>query len=174
MSSHFKFRSLAFYGVAIGFVLLLFRVVTAYGEANLKAPPSVDARYRLSYSPKPNCPKPNALVLNVAQSGIYLNGSLLPVDIDAQQAKASEKKPSLTGQLNNQQLNLTGTVPSSTLCNNLASPAEAHSASRVSIQSQVEGANLKGQITVSGIPEAVEFTALREPPVQPSEKSTSH
>lgn len=174
MSSHFKFKSLVFYGVTIGMVLLLFRIVTAYGEANLKAPSPIEGRYHLSYIPNlPNCPKPNSLVLTLAQSGIYLNG-FLSVDTDATHlARASEKKPSLTGRLNNQQLSLTGTVPSSTLCHKPVS--QEHSTSRVIIQSRMEGANLQGQITsLNAATGTLEFTAQRESPVQPSEESISH
>lgn len=169
MSSHFK--SIAFYGVAICSVLLLFSIVTTYGEANLKAPTAIDGRYRFSYNPERKCSNSNSLVLTIGQSGIYLNG-FFSVDADtAHQLKASEKQPSLTGQLNNQQLSLTGTVLNSLLCNNPIS--QTSSTSRVSIQSQIEGANLQGQIILSGIPEAIDFTAQREA-AQPSEESISH
>lgn len=40
MSSHFSPKSLLFYGTMIGSVAILFRVVSGYGEANLKAPPT--------------------------------------------------------------------------------------------------------------------------------------
>ena len=180
MSSHFNFKSLTFYGVAIGSVLLLFNAVSAYGEAKLKAPAPIGKRYLLSYTQNPNCLKSDALVLTIEQSGIYLNGSLLPAKTDAQRAKAGSEKPSLTGQLSNQQLSLTGTVPSSTLCTNPVSQAETsapsqdNSFSSVTIQSRVEGKNLEGKMTVSGIPEAIEFTAQLEAPAQPSENSSSH
>jgi hypothetical protein len=180
MSSHFNFKSLAFYGVAIGSVLVLFNVVTTYGEAKLKAPAPIDGRYPLSYTQKPDCKKSDALVLTIEQSGIYLNASLLPAQSNTQQPTSAKKKPSLTGQLSNQQLILAGTVPNSTLCNNPVSQAEmsarpqANSSSSVKIQSRVEGENLEGQITLSGIPEAIGFTAQRETPVQPSENSSRH
>ena len=35
--NHLSLKSLAFYGIAIGSVALLFKVVSAYGETNLKA-----------------------------------------------------------------------------------------------------------------------------------------
>lgn len=189
MSSHFNFKSLAFYGVAIGLVLLLFKAVTAYGEANLKAPAPIGGRYRLTLAQNlPNCLKSNTLVLTIQQSGIYLNGFLLPAETTAEQARASEKNPSLTGQLSNQQLSLAGTVPSSTFCNAESARSKDNSSSSavnvlpevpsgscvdcVSIQSRVEGENLEGKITLSGIPEAIGFTAQPEAPVQPSENST--
>ena len=172
MSSHFNFKSLTFYGVAIGSVLLLFNVVTAYGEANLKAPTPISGRYRLKLAQNlPNCPKSDTPVLTIEQSGIYLNGFILPADTDAQQAITGEKNPSLTGQLSNQQLSLAGKVPSSTFCNNAASQND-NSSSSISIQSRVEGKNLEGKIALSGIPGAIEFTAQPEAPAQPSENST--
>lgn len=169
--SHFKFKSLAFYTVAIGAVLLLFNVVTAYGEAKLKAPAPIDGRYRLS-AQIPKCVKSNALVLTIQQSGIYLNGSLLPANANAQQA-SGEKKFSLNGLLRNQQLSLSGTVPSSSVCNNLVPQAQTSAppnnrSSTVSIQSQVKGETLQGKITLSGILEGIDFTAQREAPVEKS------
>lgn len=170
---HFNFKSLAFYGVAIGAVLLLFEVVTAYGEANLKAPAPIDGRYRLSYTQNlPKCPKSDALVLTIQQSGIYLNGSLLPAQTNAQQPTSAEEKSSMTGQLINQQLSLSGTVPRSTFCIKAVPQANDNSSSSVRIQSRVEGKNLEGKITLNGIPEAIGFTAQRESPAQESENSS--
>ena len=170
---HFNFKSLGFYGVAIVGVVVLFQAVTTYGEANLKAPASINGRYRLSYTQNlPNCAKVDLPVLTIEQSGIYLNGFLLPANTDTQQGRGGKQKPPLTGQMSNQQLSLIGTVPSSTLCTKPVSQTESTS-SLVRIQSRVEGENLEGKITLSGIPEAIEFTAQREAPVQPSE-STSH
>lgn len=170
---HFNFKSLAFYGVAIGAVLLLFEVVTAYGETNLKAPAPIDGRYRLSYTQNlPKCPKSDALVLTIQQSGIYLNGSLSPAQTNAQQPTSAEEKPSMTGQLINQQLSLSGTVPQSTFCIKAVPQANDNSSSSVRIQSRVEGKNLEGKITLNGIPEAIGFTAQRESPAQESENSS--
>jgi len=167
MKNHFNFKSLAFYGIAIGSVLILFNVVTAYGEKNLKAPAPIEGRYRLNLSQNlPNCPQKSNLVLDIQQSGIYLNGSLLPADTDIQQAKSGEKRPFLNGKLTPQQLNLAGTLPTN-VCNNRVAQA-------ITIQSQLEGKNLKGQIALGSIPKAIEFTAQQEAPVQPQQTSGSH
>ncbi|QFS47250.1 hypothetical protein GXM_04740 [Nostoc sphaeroides CCNUC1] len=48
--NHFNLKSLIFYGVAISSVLVLFKTVTVYGENNLKAPPAINGRYRLTLS----------------------------------------------------------------------------------------------------------------------------
>lgn len=165
MMNHFNFKSLAFYGVAIASVLILFKVVTAYGETNLKAPAPISGSYPMKLAQNlPNCPKSSELILDIQQSGIYLNGSLLPAKVDAQQARSSEKRPSLTGKISNQQLTLAGTVPKSTFCNNQPQ--------QVNIQSLVQGENLAGKLTLNTIPKQIAFTAQRLAPAQ--EQSSSH
>jgi hypothetical protein len=174
MKNHFKLQSLVFYGVAISSVLLLFKVVTAYGETNLKAPALIEARYRLSLDQNlPNCLQLSDLVLDLQQSGIYLNASLLPADSNAHKTRAGEKRPSLTGKLGNQQLQLSGSVPISEICNRpVGSTVNA-----VTIQSQIEKAGLAGKLTLAAIgesPHQVKFTAQRETPAQPAQNSSSH
>ena len=167
MKNHFKIQSLMFYGIAIGSVLILFKVVSAYGETNLKAPTSIDGFYRLTLAQNlPNCPNSSNLILDIQQSGIYLNGSLLPASSNTQQARSGEKSPSLTGKISNQQLNLAGTVPISTFCNNRSQ--------QVSIQSLVQGENLVGKLSVNKIPREFKFTAKRLPPVPENQSSSSH
>lgn len=163
-----------FYGVAITFVLVLFEVVTAYGEGSLKAPTSINGRYRL-YTQNPNCLKSNALILAIQQSGIYLNGSLLPASTDAQQLTTAEQKPSLTGQMSNNQISLAGRVPNLVLCNHtVAAPtSDRRQNNSVKIQSQVQGETLAGKMSVSGIPD-IGFTAQKEAIAQPSNQSSSH
>ncbi|HCF30241.1 MAG TPA: hypothetical protein DEV81_24275, partial [Cyanobacteria bacterium UBA11049] len=71
MKNHFNFKSLAFYGIAIASVLILFKIVTAYGEKNLKAPVPIEGRYRLNLAQNiPICPQESNLVLDIQQSGI--------------------------------------------------------------------------------------------------------
>lgn len=178
--NHFNFKSLGFYGGAITAVVVLFEIVTNYGESRLKAPPSIEGRYPLSFARNlPDCLKSDALVLTIQQSGTYLSASLLPTKTNGKRATAAEEKPSLTGQLSNQQLSISG-ASNSNICPNLVPQAETsgrskddHS-SQVNIQGRVEGKNLEGKMTLSGIPEAIGFTAQIEAPAQPSEKSTSH
>ena len=165
MMKHFNFKSLAFYGVAIGSVLILFKVVTAYGETNLKAPVPISGSYRIKLAQNlPNCPKLSELILDIQQSGIYLNGSLLPANVNAQQARSGEKSPSLTGNISNQQLTLAGTVPKSIICNNQP---------QLSIQSLLQGNNLVGKLILNTSQE-FKFTAQRLAPVSENQSSTSH
>jgi hypothetical protein len=160
--SHFNLKSLAFYGIAISSVVVLFSVVTAYGKSHLKAPPAISGRYRLNAQNLPGCLKAEELVLTVDQSGEYLHGSLSPVD--TVEKKAIQKKHPLDGELLNQQLSLAGPVPEITSCNQSVNSAVASErSSSVRIQGRFEGKTLLGQITLSSIPEPAEFTAQQEP-----------
>lgn len=151
--SHFNLKSLAFYGTAIGSVVVLFSVVTSYGNSHLKASPAVDGRYRLDAENLPGCLKGSPLVLTIQQSGEYLGGYLLPADIV--EKKLTQKKVSLSGKLHNQQLSLSGLVPGITRC---------QKGTTVVIQGQLQGKTFVGKITVSSIPQPADFTAAEEPP----------
>ena len=167
--NHLKFQSLAFYGVAIGSVLILFKVVTAYGEANVKAPAPIEGRYRLALNGSvPNCSPASNLVLGIQQSGIYLNGFLLPAQNLSQDSSVAAEKSSLTGALNNQQLLLSGKVPT-TLCSNRA----ASNANTVTIQAQIQKESLAGKLVLSAS-EEFKFIAPRETPTQSTQNSNSH
>jgi hypothetical protein len=164
--SHFNLKSLAFYGLAIGSVVLLFKGVSSYGETKLKAPPKIEGRYRIEAQNLPGCLKSDALVLNIQQSGIYLFGSLLPASLKGQQVTIAEEKPSLTGLFKPQQLSLEGSAAELPSCNNSAKPTTSESANLVKIEGQVIDATFNGKITHSSLPEAVEFTAQREESAQ--------
>jgi hypothetical protein len=120
MNKH-NFHSLAFYVIAISSVLVIFKTVTVYGETKLKAPQSINGDYELQLAEKlPDCQKPNILVLNIQQSGIFLNGSLSPKLLTAANSKlspTSENKLSLNGKLNHQQFSLSGKASPTILCN---------------------------------------------------------
>jgi hypothetical protein len=74
--SHFNLKSLTFYGVMIGSVLVLFNIVSVYGERSLKAPPNISGNYLLDSQDLPDCLKSEKLNLAIAQSGIYLTARL--------------------------------------------------------------------------------------------------
>jgi hypothetical protein len=154
--SHFSPKKLSFYSVAIGSVVILFNAVSSYGEANVKAPTAIGGNYRISNQNLPECLKSDSLVLTIHQSGIYLSGSLLPVDKTTQPQTTAEDKPSLNGNFHNQQVSLSGSIPHLTACNNPA----------VNIAGTVDGKTLQGKLTLSSIPTPVEFTAQLEKPVK--------
>ncbi|MBD6616947.1 hypothetical protein FNW02_14190 [Komarekiella sp. 'clone 1'] len=168
--NHFNFKSLAFYGVAISSVLLLFKVVTAYGENNLQAPPAINGLYSLTLAENlPLCKKSDALILNLQQSGIYLNASLLAANTNAD----IDVKHSLTGMMLRQQLNLSGTVDISIFCNN--SRLQKNPINSVTIQMQlVHKGKMTGQLTINGISQNLGFTATLQKAQEKSQKSNSH
>jgi hypothetical protein len=100
-------------------------------------------------------------MLNIQQSGIYLNGSLLSA-LNNTDLTASHQKPSLTGILTNQQLSLQRKVPHSLLCRipEAEKGGYTHPQNLVTIQLQMLNKNnLAGQITVEDIPKMIKFTA---------------
>ncbi len=161
MSSKFRFKSLAFYGGSIVFVLLLFKTVTYYGENHLHAPPALISQYRLNSDQKLNCEQP-PLMLNIQQSGIYVNGSL---SVAMTETPKIPGKPTLSGILTNRQLSLSGKVAKNVFCPSASANQE------VTIQSQLpESGNLQG-LTIIGTPTPLRFTAVAQPIVMDKAKS---
>lgn len=167
--SHFNINSLGFYGIAIGSVVLLFKAVTAYGEANLKAPPPIAGRYLIDTQNLPGCNQSEALVLTILQSGVYLNGSLQPANRSADSGVKVEEKPALSGRWDKENLTLAGSV-ASTLCPEPVNAAAADSRQPVKIEGKMEGETLQGQITLDSLRESFEFFAKREAPVNVREQ----
>jgi hypothetical protein len=177
----FKFKTLAFYTTVISSVLLLFKIVTAYGESNLKAPIAISGRYRLTdLENLPNCQKPDTLMLDIQQSGMFLNGSLLSTSNTKEISLESENNLSLIGKLNNQQLTLSGKVRKAIICSN---PEPQTS---VKTQSQTDNSNLSiqatlnpqggfvGQITTSNLSKSIKFSAIEEKASNPNSQSSKH
>jgi len=156
MKNHFNLKSLAFYGVAIGSVLLLFKIVSTYGEANLKAQKSIQGRYLMSLDQNlPDCLELSDLVLDVQQSGIYLNGSLLLAQSNSHKARVSEKRPTLTGKLNDRALQLNGKVPLSAICHRPVGSA----VNAIAISSQIQAEKLVGKLSLGRTAREIAFTA---------------
>ncbi|MDJ0736227.1 MAG: hypothetical protein QNJ47_19550 [Nostocaceae cyanobacterium] len=172
-----KIKFLALYGVSICSVVILFQVVTGYGERNLKAPPAIKGHYRLEFTEKlPNCDTMDTLILNIQQSGIYLHGILLPEETDTKVSATRKTKPSLTGKLSSEELSLSGKVPKTTLCDNALIETTANSNLEdnylTSITMQIpQGtqASSTGQIAVDGVAKVMEFTALPQSDQENSE-----
>ena len=95
-------------------------------------------------------------MLEIQQSGIYLNGSLLPSNKTKTPEKIVTEKPSLTGKFSQQKLSMSGAVSHLTSCQNQF----------LTIQGIVDGNTFKGQINLSSIPKAVNFTAQKEATAQ--------
>ena len=176
MSRSSRSKHLLFYVGVIGIVLVLFQGVTAYGEANLKAPPNLNGRY-LSTSPPPGCPEGDRLVLTLQQSGIYVNGFMTLESVkDSQNAQSgdatSEEKPSLTGLWKPEQLSLSGQTNALKTCAVGSLPGVTGAA--IALQGQVTNTTFTGQLSYesqarngqAGNLEPWQFTAERQAPVK--------
>lgn len=156
MSNTFNFKFLTISGVAIATVIIIFKTVTAYGENNLSATSLINKTYHLTLSKNlTNCEKINTLVLNIQQSGIYLNASLQPLT----NQQNIENPPSLTGLLNNQQLELSGKIDNSIFCQ--IPDKSNNQTQQITLQiSQINQKNIHGKITINNLSQTLEFTAL--------------
>ncbi len=153
MGSHFNLKSLSFYGGTIAVVVVLFSVVTAYGEANLKAPSKIDGRYQIPAQDLPGCLKSDTLVLLVQQSGIYLTGSLLTADAVETLGKRATERPAMTGGWEQQQLTLQGATSYLPTCQG-----------NVKIQGTIAQQTLNGTLNISATTGDVPFTGKLEAP----------
>ncbi len=152
--NHFSWKSLTFYGVAISSVVILFKLVTAYGESSLQAPPSIAGRYRLQSNTLPQCLQAETVFLTLQQSGIYLNGTLSP----EKDLAAAEENLSLSGEFHHPSLSLAGEVPSAIAC----SPAENQEKNLVTLQAIWDNNSLKGQMNLNSTQEVINFIAQQE------------
>ncbi|MEZ2227481.1 MAG: hypothetical protein ACBR12_07320 [Microcoleus sp.] len=157
--SHFNIKTLTFYGIAIGSVTLLFKVVTAYGETNLKAAPAIAGSYSFDAKNLPECLKSDDLVLTIEQSGVYLSGNLKSNNNSVDRQKTNPEKPTLAGKWENQGLSLSGAVPNLTGCGK--STGDGSQNSLVKLRGVVEGESLKGKISLVENAVATDFMAQK-------------
>ena len=168
MSSHFNTKSLTFYAIAIGSVLLLFNVVTAYGESNLKAPKTNGGRYQLALiNSLPGCTQVAPLMLQLDQSGTYINAAISKKEV--QSSMSAEEKLTLTGLFKEQQLTLSGKVAKSVLCGFPQASGER----AIAINSKIDGDKLVGEIAINGEATKTLFTAEKAA-IPSASPSSSH
>jgi hypothetical protein len=105
----FSTKSICLYSLAIISAIGFFNFVTSYGEANIKAPISVDGNYLITAQNLPTCLQHNQLILKLQQSGIYVNAILVNDRPETPTTQASH--PTLSGRLHVRQLNLIGSLP---------------------------------------------------------------
>lgn len=165
--NHFHPKSLLFYGIMIGSVLILFRVTAAYGEKHLKAPPNINGRYVSTQAP-PGCPEASRLALTILQSGVFLHGSLQLQEAGNQpttQPSASQAKPSLNGRWNQSQVVLSGRTEALATCTRTANSSSSR---EVSIQGKIDSlpektlATFTGQIEIVGSNQPWTFSAEQQ------------
>lgn len=159
MSAHLK-THLIFYGAAVTIVLGLFRLTSAYGEANLQAPPNVNGYY-LTTEALPGCPADSRLAITVQQSGIYLNGALSLASLEsASNSGSTPEQLTLNGRWQQQQARLTGSTAALADCQIPAAP--------VTLQGSITETPpaFTGQLVLNATP-PWQFTANRQ--AQPTE-----
>ncbi len=153
---HFKPKSLIFYAVAIGSVLLLFNRVTAYGNSNLQAPQNIKGTYPIKAQNLPECLGADSLALKLEQSGIYLVGSLMKSQTET--GTSAEEKLPLTGEWQGGNLSLSGSITEQSC------PEDT----QVAIAGSINQETLNGQLIFNADP-PIEFTAQRQTEAAPQE-----
>lgn len=169
----FNVKSLTFYAVAITSVLLVFKVITAYGESHLKAPKSISGKYNIILAENLSNCKKNTLVLDIQQSGIFLNASLLSTPTNKEISTRREKNPSLSGKFNNNYFSLSGRVDGTSLCNIIPKISSnqapqnngLNSLNPLTLQANVvQQGGFSGQMTFKGVPKSIQFNAIPQKP----------
>lgn len=150
--SHFNLKSLAFYGSAIGAVVVLFSVTTSYGESHVKAPLDIDGRYPLSSQNLPDCLAGKSLMLDLKQSGTYLSAALVEATATEKVIKAVEQRPPLSGEWNTQQFSLTGSLAHIEGCQG-----------KVAIAGTIQDKTMNGTLALNSSSGQASFTAQKEP-----------
>ncbi|MCY7369073.1 MAG: hypothetical protein LH474_13080 [Chamaesiphon sp.] len=125
----FSIRLIGLYSLAVAGAIVFFQLVTSYGEANLKPPIPVAGSYLIAGQKLPGCLQHKALLLELHQSGIYLNTNLIVIDelkeldmleaIDRLgKATTTDIRPTFSGKLYTStlpnQLDLIGLIPTKT------------------------------------------------------------
>lgn len=113
-------KLLLFYGGTLAFVVVLFQGVTRYGDTRLVAAPNINGRY-LSTGTMPGCPDSTRVLLNILQSGVYLNASVdLIENVAVIEEITKEARLPLSGRLAQQQVELNGITSALSRCQPLA------------------------------------------------------
>ena len=176
----FSVKLIGLYGLAIGSAVVFFQLVTSYGEANLKAPTAVTGNYLITLKQLNSCLGRKSLLMNLKQSGIYLNASLTAIE-ESDNTKVLETierfqlinsrdiPPTLSGRLlvesavasPNQKFSLSGLLPVATCPQ--SSPVEI-TGSLAEILTPKHPRQLTGQISISSselvLLPPVEFTGI--------------
>lgn len=163
--NHLSLKSLIFYGAAISSVLVLFNIVTAYGESKLKALPNISGNYSISSQNLPDCLKSDNLSLHIEQSGIYLLGTLSVSSPNTPQSKVT-----LDGKLNDQQLSISGQTKQLAKCKPSQTSNNTH---LLKIEGEQQGQNFSGKIIGTALSTEANFTAVKLEQSQ-SKKETNH
>mgnify|MGYP001279858708 CR=1 FL=1 len=161
---------LAFYGGTVVAVIGLFSVTTRFGATRLNAPPRIDGRYPITTTHLPGCLGEQTVVLQINQSGIFVNGALLPTQAQEGTLQAAAKRPPLTGEFDHQTVWLSGTMPQIPGCqtpnNRSLLGATNLTDEAITIEAKVQGTRLTGTLQLRQASTRTSFTAQRAAPVE--------
>jgi hypothetical protein len=143
-----------FYTVTIAAVIVLFNVVTTYGETQLKAPQFVAGNYRLNIKESPQCLGSGNINLNIEQSGIYLFGSL----------SINEQQVVLDGKIDGDRISLSGQADRIAQCQ-----PQDNSSNDIAIEGQAQERTFSGKINWNFAPQELNFTGTLEKSLDRSE-----
>jgi hypothetical protein len=167
--SHFNKKSLIFYAVAIGSVITLFSIVTAYGEANLKTAKSVAGTYRLQIKPQSGCSTPPKLDLTLEQSGVYVTATLR-----SEAQSASKNQAALSGRWRSPRLDLIGQGSLPDLCLSSSKISSRPRNVQIQLDGQVTDAQVTGQIKLGNNSQTLAFSGQkRSAPTDAAEPVTN-
>lgn len=160
--SHLSPKTLSFYAIAISSVLLLFKVVSTYGETKLNAAADIDGSYQFApVANLPDCLQGKKLNLNIEQSGIYLFGHL---EVQPEAGAATVVEIPLSGDFQANQVIMSGK----------SKMAGCDAGLQLAIQGQREQQNLVGQIKDTVAQTEAPFVAKYQEPAVDPESTTGH
>ncbi|OUC16504.1 MAG: hypothetical protein B0A82_01130 [Alkalinema sp. CACIAM 70d] len=165
--------SLIFYASAITLVVTLFMIVTRYGEANLKAEKKIAGKYTIATSSSKTL---NGQVLELDQSGIYLNGGLYAATI-AQDDRQMPKVYSLSGSKQGALWVLSGTTSAAACASTDSAPEFTRQQGQIAttltltIEAAPSPTIVQGQLTCPTPTPSVSFTAQKQPEIAKGEVS---
>jgi hypothetical protein len=167
----FSAKSIGLYSLAIGSAIVFFNFVTSYGEANIHAPQPIAGNYAIVADNLPGCLQHKTLLFQIEQSGIYLNAHLTtrdPLkltttnDRDRSSVPTNNSRPTFSGRLQGQKLDLSGSVPT-IIC---PSASQLRLSSSLTQNDNRNSQKLQGQMWLTDRTNApgapVNFTAIRQ------------
>jgi hypothetical protein len=157
-----KPKSIALYGVAIASVVILFKVVTSYGEANLQARPNINGKYLMLGTKLPQCFQEKPVVLTIQQSGVYLNANLS--NVETKTTSSLKEQLPLKGKWQTENLELLGFIPARQICEKLSPTFSNNQQVLVSIKAKFlnnkseQSNQINGQVTIDKLGNNLDFT----------------
>ena len=144
----FLFYFLSFLGA-----ILLFNLITTYGETRIEAAPKIGGDYSLNTNT--SCLQDKKLTLNLDQSGLYLFADLM-----FQNQK--EINLLMSGTMAHDKISLSANDTSKIKQILINCPQISATGGSLSLQGTLENNNISGTITVKGQESGINFTGIKQ------------